>query len=293
MAEADQRPEGAQVNVGMIGSTTGEIAVAWTARDAMLYALGVGAGMDDPADELHFTTENSEGVTLQAVPSFACALNLVARPPALGLLDNCRFLHAEQRFDLPAPLPTEGRGIVVNTVERVLDKGSGAIMVNRATLRAADDGRLLAETRSSIFVRGGGGFDGPRGDFDDWALPDRPADWAVEQATTVAQPLLYRLSGDRHPLHSDPAFARRAGFDRPILHGLCTYGIACRALVKVVAGGDAARLRGMDGRFRKPVMPGETLTTQIWRAASGRALFRTVDSAGEAVLDRGTAIILD
>lgn len=290
-ATQDERPEGARVTTAMIGSSTGDVHVRWTERDVMLYALGVGAGLGAPGEELHFTTENSGGVTLQVVPSFVSVLTMTARPPALASLDTGRFLHAEQRFDLPAPLPVSGEGIAVNRVEQVLDKGSGAIVVNHATLHSADDGRLLADVRSSIFVRGAGGFDGPRGDFAEWTLPDRPADAEVVQQTRVEQALLYRLSGDRHPLHSDPAFARIWGFDRPILHGLCTYGVACRALVKGAAGNDPARLRGMDGRFRKPVMPGDTLTTQIWLGDDGQVQFRTRDGAGDIVLDRGTAIL--
>ena len=291
MTIPDSHPTRARVSEAMIGSTTGDIAIAWNERDTMLYALGVGAGLGDPADELHFTTENSAGFCLQAVPSFVSVLAMQARPPALSLLDNSRFLHAEQRIDLAAPLPPAGAGIVVNTVERVLDKGSGAIVVNRATLRETDEGRVIADVRSSIFVRGAGGFSGPRGDFDDWTLPDRPADATIEQATRVEQALLYRLSGDRHRLHSDPQFARAAGFERPILHGLCTYGIACRALVRGAAGGDPARLRGMNGRFRKPVMPGDTLTTQVWHGEGGTVQFRTLNGAGEVVLDRGTAVL--
>ncbi|HEX7876233.1 MAG TPA: MaoC/PaaZ C-terminal domain-containing protein [Sphingobium sp.] len=290
-ATQDERPEGARVTMAMIGSSTGEVAVRWDERDVMLYALGVGAGLGAPEEELHFTTENSGGVTLQVVPSFVSVLTMAASPPAMSSLDDGRFLHAEQRFDLPTPLPVSGEAIVVNRIEQVLDKGSGAIVVNHASLRSADDGRLLADVRSSIFVRGAGGFDGPRGDFAEWTPPDRPADAEVVQQTRVEQALLYRLSGDRHRLHSDPAFARIGGFDRPILHGLCTYGVACRALVQGAAGDDPARLRGMNGRFLKPVAPGDTLTTQIWRGGDGQILFRTRDGAGDVVLDRGAATL--
>lgn len=291
MAMQDLRPPGARVSEAMIGSTTGDIPVAWDERDTMLYALGVGAGLGDPAEELRFTTENSGGIALQAVPSYVSVLAMRMRPPVVETLDISRFLHAEQRIDLEEPLPAAGEAILVNTVERVLDKGTGAIVVNRATLREAHGGRLLAHVRSSIFVRGAGGFGGPRGEFDDWALPERAPDATIKQHTRVEQALLYRLSGDRHRLHSDPAFARAAGFERPILHGLCTYGIACRALVKGAAGGDPARLRGMNGRFRKPVMPGDTLTTQIWQGENELLQFRTLDGVGEVVLDRGTALL--
>lgn len=289
----DIRPEGARVTLDMIGSSSGEIAIQWTERDTILYALGVGAGLGAPGEELGFTTENSIGITLEAVPAYLSVLTQVERPPALRSLDTGRFLHGEQWINLPAPLPAAGRGTVISRVEQVLDKGAGAIIVTHATLRSADDRRLLGEVRSSIFVRGAGGFGGPKGDFADWTLPDRPADARIDQATRVEQALLYRLSGDRHPLHSDPAFAQKWGFDRPILHGLCTYGIACRALVQGAAGGMAAKLRGMDGRFRKPVMPGDTLTTEIWMGDAGAVQFRTVDSAGEVVIDRGTATVAD
>lgn len=291
MAQLDDRPEGARVSAAMIGSTTGDVPVTWTERDVMLYALGVGAGLGAPETELSFTTENSGDIPLRAVPSYVSVLTMMARPPALALLDVGRFLHAEQRIDLTGPLPTSGAGIVCNSVENIWDKGSGAIVVNRATLRSADDQHLLADVRSSIFVRGAGGFGGPRGVFEAWSLPDRPADMRIVQRTRVEQALLYRLSGDRHRLHSDPAFARQWGFDRPILHGLCTYGIACRAVVGGAAAGDAAQLRHMNGRFRKPVMPGETLTTDIWIGTDGAVQFRTLDSDGDVVLDRGTATL--
>lgn len=256
----------------------------------MLYALGVGAGLGDPQRDLAFTTENSEGVRLQAVPSMICVLTMQARPPALALLDTGRFLHAEQCIYLHRPLPAFGNGIVRNHVEQVLDKGegSGAIMVNRAVLQD-EGGSLLAEVRSSIFVRGAGGFGGLRGEQAEWTLSSRAPDLRIVHHTRAEQALLYRLSGDRHRLHSDPAFARHWGFERPILHGLGTYGFACRALVEGVAGGDPARLTAMDGRFCKPVYPGDTLTTEIWNANDGTAMFRTLDSAGDAVLERGRA----
>lgn len=287
MEPQDHRPEGARVINSMVGSSTGDIAVTWTERDTMLYALGVGAGLGAPDKDLRFTTENSEGVALQAIPSYASVLSMAGQPPALSSLDRGRFLHAEQRIDLPGPLPVSGQGIVCNRVERVLDKGSGAIIVNRATLRSAEDNRLLAEVRTSIFVRGGGGFGGSRGDYGEWTRPARPAEVEIIYETRVEQALLYRLSGDRHRLHSDPVFARAWGFERPILHGLCTYGIACRALLQGATAGDPALLRSMEARFCKPVMPGETLTTHIWLGDPGKAKFLTLDSSGDAVLDRG------
>lgn len=292
MGRGDDRPDGARVTTDMIGSACEALPVTWDERDTMLYALGVGAGLGDPQRDLAFTTENSGGVTLQAVPSMVCVLTSRARPPALTLLDSGRFLHAEQRIDLHRPLPPNGQGVVRNEVEQVLDKGagSGAILVNRATLHDKA-GELLAEVRSSIFVRGAGGFDGQRGEQAQWTLPPGAPDARIVHHTREEQALLYRLSGDRHRLHSDPDFASHWGFDRPILHGLATYGFACRALVEGFADGNPTRLTGIDGRFRKPVYPGDTLTTEIWRRGDGAAVFHTLDGAGDPVLERGRATL--
>lgn len=291
MPEGDTRPQGARVTEAMVGSSSGPLPVAWSEREAMLYALGVGAGLGDPTRELHFTTENSGGVALQAVPSFLTILTVgQKRPPALDTLDVGRFLHAEQRIELLRPLPPAGRGLVETVIESVLDKGAGAIVTNVATLRLEDDPAPIGRSRSSIFVRGAGGFGGPRGTATPFAYPDRTPDARIAGRTRPEQALLYRLSGDRHRLHSDPPFAQERGFTGPIVHGLCTYGFACRALVEGAAGGDPLRLKAMEGRFSKPAYPGDTLTTEIW--IDGAAVtFRTLDGAGATVFDRGTATI--
>ncbi|TVV76635.1 MaoC/PaaZ C-terminal domain-containing protein [Sphingomonas solaris] len=288
----DRRPAGARVTLDMIGSTSGDQPVAWDERATMLYALGVGAGLDAPAEDLALTTENSEGVALQALPSFLTIVTVGHKPPALEALDPGRFLHAEQRIELLRPLPPRGRGIVRTTVDSVLDKGEGAIVTSVSTLHGEGPGApLIGRGTMSIFVRGGGGFGGPRGPGRPAAAPVRPADATIVHHSRPEQALLYRLSGDRHPLHSDPAFARARGFDRPILHGLCTYGFACRALVAGAAGGDPARLTQMAGRFRKPVYPGDTLTTHIWLDGGGAVRFETRDGAGDAGIEHGTAAI--
>ena len=204
-----------------------------------------------------------------------------------------RFLHAEQEIALLRPLPPAGRGTLRTTVEAVWDKGEHAIVTNRSTLRLGDaDGPVIGEARMRVFVRGGGGFGGPRGDPASAPMPDRPPDATVVHPTRPEQALLYRLSGDRHRLHSDPAFARAHGHDRPILHGLCTYGFACRALV-AAAGGDPDRVAAMRGRFRRPVRPGDTLTTLLWHEDGGHVRFRTLDGAGEAVIEHGEASLRD
>src|SRR5579863_1289095 len=290
--EVDERPAGARVTMAMVGSETPLVPIAWEQRDAMLYALGVGAGLGHPDSELQFTTENTGGVELKSLPSFLTVLVVRAQPPALATLDIGRLLHAEQRLELLQPLPPRGTGFVRNRVEAIADKGagSGAIVHNAATLYADAAGTMpLARSGSSIFVRGAGGFGGPRGPSAPYSAPTRAPDFRVSYDTRPEQALLYRLSGDRHRLHSDPAFARERGFPVPILHGLCTYGFACRALVNALAGGDSDRLTGMSARFSRPVLPGQTLTAEIWREADGNAVFRMLNPAGETVLERGTA----
>ncbi len=292
MAMEDSRPVGARVTEQMVGSSTALTAVSWGEREAILYALGVGAGLGAPESELHFTTENTGGIDLKVVPSFITILAAAAPPPALAELDMGRFLHAEQRFELFAPLPPKGSGFVRNRVDSVEDKGpgKGAIYRNIATLYAdADCETALAQSGAAIYVMGGGGFGGPRPASAPYALPDRAPDFTIVQETRPEQALLYRLSGDRHRLHSDPAFARERDFPRPILHGLCTYGFACRALIAAVTGDDPDRLTSMTARFVKPVYPGDTLNTQIWLSGNGKAQFRMLNEAGESVLERGNA----
>lgn len=274
----------------MVGSTSGEQFIRWTERETMLYAVGVGAGLGAPERELDFTTENSGAGALRALPSFLTVLAAGHHPPALDALDAGQFLHGEQSIELIRPLPPAGSGFVCSTVESVLDKGSGAIVTILATLSGDDTNRpVIGHSRMSIFVRGAGGFGGPRGTAAPFAEPGRAPDARIAHQTRPEQALVYRLSGDRNPLHSDPSFARERGFERPILHGLCTYGFACRALIETICAGEPSRLLSMGGRFRNPVYPGDMLTTEIWVEAGGDVLFQTLDGSGEAAIERGRA----
>ena len=151
----------------------------------------------------------------------------------------------------------------------------------------AATGEPLVTSRSSAFIRGEGGFGGDRGPSDPWQRPDRDPDLTVVMPTRPEQALIYRLSGDRNPLHADPKFAARGGFSKPILHGLCTYGVTGRALLHALCGSDPARFGSMSGRFSRPVFPGETLTVSIWRDGDGSALFQTANQDGAVVIDRG------
>ncbi len=261
---------------------------SWDSKDALLYAVGVGAGLGDPLQELEFTTENCEGIEQQVLPTYAVLIAQAPMARSLGDFDRSMLVHAEQQFELHRPLPVAGTVRTVSTVTGMYDKGSGALVVNENVAVDAATGEPLITSRSGVFIRGEGGFGGPRGTDPPWSLPDRAPDHQVVRETRPEQALLYRLSGDRNPLHADPKFAARGGFSQPILHGLCTYGVTGRALLRVLCDGDPARFRSMSGRFTRPVLPGEPLTISVWRQEdSDTALFQTARTDGEVVIDRG------
>jgi acyl dehydratase len=268
--------------------TSGEPAeIAWTPREVILYALGVGAGQHDPAAELHFTTENSENVRLQVLPSFGVVLAMMhSRRPRAGKIPLVKLLHGEQSYVLHAPLEPAGSASLEATLTGIYDQGSAAHMVTDITVTDPGTGRTLLSTTSTIVVRDEGGFGGERRPGTGWERPAGKPD--LELTTTVRpdQALLYRLSGDRNPLHSDPAFARKAGFERPILHGMCTFGIAERLLVNELCEGDVSRVRQLGARFSKPVLPGDSLTLRAW-ADGSHARYVVEDSGAATVLDRG------
>jgi acyl dehydratase len=209
------------------------------------------------------------------------------------------LVHGEQSIRLHVEIPPDGTVLVTSKVAGMYDKGEGkaGVVVLEGESRHAGTGDLAFTTRTTMFIRGAGGFGGPRnpeGD-DETALaaeplPTREPDEAVSYTTRTDQALLYRLSGDRNPLHSDPSFAKRAGFERPILHGLCTYGFTGRALLHTVCGSDPARFGAMRARFSNPTMPGDTLTISVWDIgdqAKGAYRFRTETQRGETVIEAG------
>jgi acyl dehydratase len=260
---------------------------SWTSKDALLYAVGVGAGLGDPLRELEFTTENSEGITQQVLPTFGVLIAQAATRRDIGDFDRAMLVHAEQSFELHRPLPVAGTVRTVATVTGIYDKGSGALVTTENEAVDAATGEKLVTTRSGVFIRGEGGFGGDRGGSEPWQRPERPAEHQVVLATRPEQALVYRLSGDRNPLHADPAFAARGGFSRPILHGLCTYGVTGRALLHMLCGSDPARFASMSGRFTHPVLPGDSLTISMWLAGGDTALFQTATQDGTVVIDRG------
>jgi acyl dehydratase len=259
-----------------IGATTEPSVFEWTDRDTLLYALGVGAGTGD----LAFTTENSHDTPQQVLPTYAVIACLpFAAAAKIGTFNFAMLLHGSQGIRLFSPLPPAGKLTVVAEVADIQDKGEGknAIVMLKATGTNPDTGEKVAETLTTAVIRGEGGFGGQPGQRPAAPeIPERDPDARIALPTREDQALIYRLSGDRNPLHSDPWFAQNlAGFPKPILHGLCTYGFAGRALVSELGGGDATKVSAVAARFTSPVFPGETLTTSIWRTESGHAVFRT------------------
>lgn len=261
-------------------------------RDTILYALGVGAGHSD-APALNLVYEKQ----LQALPTLATTL-CIEQADWLREegVDLHRLLHGEQYLRLHRPLPAAAEVIATLAVVEIVDHGPGrdAVIYLQRELSDAAGGELLATVGLACVYRGGGGI--PAGSSTasatpPWrlgAVPPRAPDGELYFATRSDQALLYRLSGDYNPLHIDPDFARSAGFDRPILHGLCTYGIAGRLLIEALCAGDPHRLRQCDARFSGPVLPGDTLRLQWWQLREGAAAFRC-EVDGRVVLDHGFA----
>jgi acyl dehydratase len=266
---------------------------AYTQRDVMLYALGLGYGRDPLNEaELRFVYENE----LLVVPSLCVVLahpGFWLRQPEFGVVW-VRALHAEQSFEIHKPLPPGGTVRGTFRVLAVDDKGpeKGTLIHQEKVLADPHTGERFATVRWTLFLRGDGGS----GDFGEAPLspaplPERAPDRTLEVPTEPGQALLYRLSGDWNPLHADPSTARRAGFNRPILHGLCTNGIACRAIVEAYCRDEPQRLQSMYVRFSKPVYPGETLRIEIFEDPDALRFRVVALERGEIVLDRGSATI--
>ncbi len=270
-----------------------EILTRYGWRDSVLYALGVGLGSDPlSASELHYVYEKD----LQALPTMAVVLGhpgfWISEPDA-GIAFR-KVVHGEQSLVIHSQLPPEGALIARNSVEEIVDKGEGrgTILRVRRDLHDETTGALQSTQVMSMFCRDDGGFGGPPGrPAPVVEIPARAADAAVLRRTYPQAALIYRLTGDFNPLHADPEIARGAGFDRPILHGLATFGLAGYALLSACADGQASALREISCRFSAPVFPGETLRTDVWDEA-GAVLFRcTAVERNQVVLDRGRAVI--
>lgn len=271
-----------------IGARSDPQRISWTARDCMLYALGVGAGVDD----LAFTTNNTKGVEQRMVPTMPVTLGVdFSVLKRAGKFDWAKLLHAEQRVEILGEIPVEGEAEAVTEITEMWDKGKAALIVARTTGTALD-GTPLWRSSAGLFIRGVGGWGGERGpagkDDGSVAAPTGPTK-TITYTTRPDQALLYRLSGDYNPLHSDPAFAARAGLDRPILHGLCTFGFAGRAVLEL-AGPDRT-LTSMAARFAGLVWPGDTLEVDLYRPDERTIRFGVRGRDGKDVLTGGIATV--
>jgi len=273
------------INPDAVGTRTEPVEVSWTSKDSLLYAVGVGAGVG----ELAFTTENTNGVAQRALPTMPVVIGAgrgVSAMGSIGSFNPAMLVHGQQSVTLHRELPPEGKALLSSAITGIYDKGKAAVVVSAGEATTLDGEPLYTNTMSA-FIRGEGGWGGDRGPSGPMNVPpDRAPDHRISYQTSPDQALVYRLSGDRNPLHSDPAFAAMGGFDRPILHGLCTYGFTGRALLHRLCGSDPARFHHVEGRFSSPVLPGEELTVSMWVTGDGEAVF--VTAVGDrVVIDQG------
>jgi acyl dehydratase len=271
------------LNLQALGKPLGPLTKDYTWKDAVLYALGVGAGFD----EIEYTYEKN----LKVLPSFAIAAVFDCFPLfcAEARVNLAGILHGEQQIVFHQPIPVEGTLETRGTLTHFYDKGrdKGALVVGESETWHSN-GQKLFTCRMTLFSRLDGGFGGANTPPPTITMPERAPDFVFDDAPSKDQPLLYRLSGDIFQLHVDQEFATLAGFERPIMHGLCTHGFACRALIRNLVPGRPEQVRRMDCRFSKPLYPGEPIQTLIWKEADGRALWRVVNAkTGETIIDFG------
>ncbi len=273
------------INPDAVGTKGDPTDHSWDSKDAILYALGVGAG----TSELAFTTENTMDTPQRVLPTMAVVLGVgtFGAFAKIGTFNPAMLVHGEQAIELYGEIPVEGTVTTTGEITGIYDKGKGAVVVVESLSVDKASGEPLFKNTMSAFIRGEGGWGGDRGPSGPKNVPpEREPDHVVTYQTREDQALLYRLSGDRNPLHSDPAFAALGGFDRPILHGLCTYGFTGRALLHSLCASDPSRFKSMEGRFSSPVFPGEALTVKMW-VDGNECVFQTCGGDGRVVLDAG------
>lgn len=265
----------------LVGQKFDPVSFSYTKDDVILYALGIGAGVDN---ELDFLYEKN----LKVFPTFAMAPLSVAGwefPEMIGM-NLFTVLHGEQKVEFHAPIPTDGTIVSTSMLESIYDKGDSGAVANNVTEVHDEAGNLLYVARAAIFDRGAGNFGGDRGPKSEKIVPPegKEPDFRVEYTTSVDQAALYRLSGDKNPLHIDPEFAAMGNLPKPILHGLCTYGIAGRAILHEACDSDPAKLKSFSVRFAGVVFPGETLITEGWKIGDNVYAVRTSTGDGRVVL---------
>jgi len=265
-----------------------DLPMSYSDSEAILYALGIGMG-SDPLDreELPFVFEQSE--QFRTVPTLATVLVPDMFPPGLGW-DFSQVLHSEQRMQLYRPLPPQADLLINKKVVDAFDWGprKGALILFEAEGRLASDDTVLFTLGCTVMARGDGGFGAPMGKGPKpHRAPRRDPDLSCDIDTSRDQALLFRLTGDRNPLHADPDVAAKVGFDAPILHGMCTYGIACRAILKTICNYDYTLIKNFEARFTAPVMPGDTITTDMWQDGNVVSFRCTVRDRDLIVLRNG------
>ena len=280
------------INYDEIMSMTSEnVEISYSDKDSILYSLGVGLG-NDPMNlaELKYVYENSQ----VALPSMAT--NFQYHSPLLlkAIINFILVVHGEQKLSFTNPLPVSGDFISNAKVIGCYDKGAGkgGIIEVETTINQKKDNTEICKLVSTTFARGDGGFGGPESPKSEIFKIEGDPDFVHEIKTKPDQALIFRLSGDYNPLHSDPNFAKTAGFEKPILHGMCTYGIACRSLVESVCEGDAKRLKKFDCRFSSPVYPGETIITEMWKDGNKAYYQSKVKERDKIVIKNGVSEII-
>ena len=273
------------VDLSVIGKKTEPVVFEYTWRDVVLYALGVGA----TAEELSLVYEHAPG-GLKVLPSFCVVPAMRAFPKCGDDIEWSRMLHGEQIIRLYHPIPQEGKLVQTGVITDIFDKGKGAVFQTKIT-GETEDGTHIYDAHWAIFYLGAGGFGGDPGPKAEPIIPPEGVqpDFSFSCKVAENQAALYRLSGDLNPLHLDPAAAKRGGFDRPILHGLCTYGSATRSLVNGPLDGDVNRLKKFKARFSSTVYPGDTLTTEGWKTDSGYII--QAKTGNNVVLSNAMAVI--
>ena len=262
---------------------------SWSDRETMLYALAIGMGSDpENVKELPFVYEKN----LKAVPTLATVVAWGANigPEKLGL-NRALTVHGEESITWHRPIPAAGSVIASSRVVAVYDKGEKGAVVERETQLRDIDGALLVSLCRTAFARGDGGFGGPSETPPPHQVPSRAADLVLEFATRPDQALLYRLCGDRNPLHADPAVAKAGGFARPILHGLCSYGICCRAILQAYCGFAPERMKSLSARFSAPVLPGDQIAVRLWKDQDIVSFEAAVPARNVTVIKSGRSCI--
>lgn len=280
------------LNTDCVGISVGPTSIQWDDRDTLLYNVAVGAGLQDHLAELQFTTENSIDVELMTIPTMSGTLGRAVQLVRPHVGDFPSGIHARQRCSVRRPLPAGGEIDLNVKVTGLYDLGRSALLEITSTGMTGDVEQFT--NIAEIYIPGEGGFGGSKPAKPAQAFTDRLEGMPVHEVEVTIpadQALVYRLTGDRNPLHADPKFAQKMGFEEPILHGMCTYGFAARLAIQELFDGDATKLMAFSGKFTKPVYPGDAITVRVWEDQSSDGgnghLFQVYDSSGDVVISEG------